>query len=118
MLCHLLTRGGFDCQAVGDGLAAIDLIKDFHPYAAIIDVGLPGIDGFEVARRLRADAALNDVTLIAVTGYGQKADRDTALTAGFDAHLVKPIKFDQLAQLLQRIDGLTEPADKRDEELA
>jgi two-component system CheB/CheR fusion protein len=119
MLCHLLTRAGFECQAVGDGLAAIDLIKTFHPHAAIIDVGLPGIDGFEVARRLRAEPSLADVTLIAVTGYGQKADKETALAAGFDAHLVKPIKFEQLSQLLQRIDAITQPAaPARGEEIA
>lgn len=118
MLCHLLTRAGFECQAVGDGLAAIDLVKDFRPHAAIIDVGLPGIDGFEVARRLRTDPALADITLIAVTGYGQKADRETALAAGFDSHLVKPIKFQQLAQLLQRVDGIGHPASEHDEELA
>ncbi|MGE3768318.1 MAG: chemotaxis protein CheB [Kofleriaceae bacterium] len=119
MLCHLLSRAGFDCQAVGDGLSAIDLIKDFHPCAAIIDVGLPGIDGFEVARRIRADATLADITLIAVTGYGQQADKETALAAGFDAHLVKPIKFEQLSQLLQRIDGIAQAvAPAIDDELA
>jgi two-component system, chemotaxis family, CheB/CheR fusion protein len=110
MLCQLLTRAGFDCQAVGDGLAAIELIQTFHPCAAIIDVGLPGIDGFEVARRLRAIPSLGDIRLIAVTGYGQKADREMGISAGFDAHLVKPIKFEQLAQLLRRIDAVGEVA--------
>jgi two-component system CheB/CheR fusion protein len=114
MLCHLLTRAGFECRAAGDGLAALELIDTFHPHAAVIDVGLPGIDGFEVARRLREDRAHDDIMLIAVTGYGQKADRDTALAAGFNAHLVKPMKFAQLAQLLQRADTIPVP----DEEVA
>jgi len=103
MLCDLLTRAGFDCRAVGDGIAALDVIGTFKPHAAIIDVGLPGIDGFELARRIRNDAQLA-VRLIAVTGYGQKADRETALDAGFDAHLIKPVKFDQLAKLLMPVD--------------
>lgn len=115
MLCHLLTRAGFECRAAGNGLDAIDLVTTFHPEAAVIDVGLPGIDGFEVARRIRQDHRFDDVMLIAVTGYGQKADRETAAAAGFDAHLVKPMKFDQLAQLLQRPDtAVDEGARARD----
>jgi two-component system CheB/CheR fusion protein len=118
MMCHLLARAGFECKSVGDGLSAIDLIKDFHPHAALIDVGLPGIDGFEVARRLRSDSSLGDITLIAVTGYGQRADREAALTAGFDEHLVKPIKLDQLSRLFQRIDGISTPDVSRDEDVS
>ena len=105
MLCHLLGRAGFECKAVGDGVEAIALIESFRPQAAIIDVGLPGIDGFEVARRVRATLGRADVRLIAVTGYGQKADREVALRAGFDAHLVKPVKFDQLVEVLSRLDA-------------
>jgi two-component system CheB/CheR fusion protein len=105
MLCDLLTAAGFDCRSVGDGMAALDMIGSFKPHAAIIDVGLPGIDGFELARRIRSDSQLA-VRLIAVTGYGQKADRETAIDAGFDAHLIKPVKFDQLAKLLMpQLDG-------------
>ncbi|MBC7976358.1 MAG: response regulator, partial [Myxococcales bacterium] len=104
MLCHLLSRAGFDCRAVGDGMAALELIESFTPEAAIIDVGLPGIDGFEVARRIRSNPRNASVTLIAVTGYGQKSDRRTALEAGFNFHLVKPVKFDQLADLLLKSD--------------
>jgi two-component system CheB/CheR fusion protein len=123
MLCHLLTRAGFECRAAGNGLDAIELIMEFHPVAAVIDVGLPGIDGFEVARRIRQNRRFDDVMLIAVTGYGQKADRDNAVAAGFDAHLVKPMKFDQLAQLLQRpervvVDAAPALEPRRDEELA
>ncbi|MEO8554867.1 MAG: response regulator, partial [Kofleriaceae bacterium] len=102
MLCHLLTRAGFECEAVGDGLSAIATIEAFRPQAAVIDVGLPGIDGFEVARRIRAEPALAGVVLVAVTGYGQNNDRELAKDAGFDAHMVKPVKFDQLLELLTR----------------
>jgi two-component system CheB/CheR fusion protein len=100
MLCHLLTRAGFDCEAVGDGLAAIAKIQTFKPRAAVIDVGLPGIDGFEVARRIRSDPKLANVVLVAVTGYGQQNDRALAKEAGFDAHMVKPVKFEELMKLL------------------
>ena len=106
MLCHLLSRAGFECRSAGDGLQALALIEEFHPQAAVVDVGLPGIDGFEVARRLRQDHKFDDVMLIAVTGYGQQADRAAALAAGFNEHLVKPVKFAQLAQLLDRAEAL------------
>jgi two-component system CheB/CheR fusion protein len=102
MLCHLLSRAGFECEAVGDGLSAIKTIETFKPQAAIIDVGLPGIDGFEVARRIRTDPTLTKVVLVAVTGYGQQNDRALAKEAGFDAHMVKPVKFEELMKLLAR----------------
>jgi two-component system CheB/CheR fusion protein len=100
MLCHLLSRSGFECRSAGDGLEAVALIDAFLPDVAIIAAGLPGIDGFELARRLRAGTRHASLTLIAVTGYGQKADRRSSLAAGFNAHLVKPVKYDQLSQLL------------------
>ncbi len=102
MMCHLLTRAGFECDAVGDGLSAIAAIASFRPDAAIIDVGLPGIDGFEVARRIRSDATHPGLTLIAVTGYGQHSDRARTKEAGFDAHLIKPVKFEELIELLSK----------------
>jgi two-component system CheB/CheR fusion protein len=108
MLCHLLNRSGFECRAAGDGLEAVKLIAGFEPHVAIIDVGLPGIDGFEVARRLRAEPRHSTMTLIAVTGYGQKADKQSTLEAGFDAHLVKPVKYDQLSELLVELTPPTE----------
>ncbi|MBA3456664.1 MAG: response regulator, partial [Deltaproteobacteria bacterium] len=96
MMCALLTRAGFECRTAADGLEALTLIDDFAPHAAVVDVGLPGIDGFEVARRVRAKLQHRGVTLIALTGYGQQSDRATAIEAGFDAHLVKPVRIDQL----------------------
>lgn len=100
MLCALLVRAGFSCKTASDGLAAVALIDDFAPVAAVVDVGLPGIDGFEVARRVRANPAHQHVTLIALTGYGQQSDRATAIAAGFDAHLVKPVRLDQLLSIM------------------
>jgi CheY-like chemotaxis protein len=69
---------------------------------ALIDIGLPGLDGYEVARKLRAELGPEQKRpkLIALTGYGQPGDRQRALDAGFDAHLVKPVDYDDLAHLL------------------
>ncbi|MBA3462273.1 MAG: PAS domain-containing protein [Deltaproteobacteria bacterium] len=102
MLCALLNRAGFACKTAADGLEAIKLIDDFAPSAAVVDVGLPGIDGFEVARRVRANPAHQHVTLIALTGYSQQSDRATALAAGFDAHLVKPVRLEQLLAIMSK----------------
>jgi CheY-like chemotaxis protein len=66
----------------------------------LIDVGLPGMDGYELVRRLRADAGLASIRLIAVTGYGQESDRRRALEAGFDEHLVKPVDLNRLQSML------------------
>jgi two-component system CheB/CheR fusion protein len=110
MLCVLLTRAGFDCRPVADGLEALELIQTFHPQAAVIDVGLPGIDGFEVARRIRSNRKYDNIKLIAVTGYGQQTDRTKALAAGFDSHQVKPMKFEQLLRVLQSSETLRDDA--------
>jgi CheY-like chemotaxis protein len=73
------------------------------PHAALIDIGLPGMDGYEVVRRLRAGPATAGTACIALTGYGQAADRHRALEAGFDEHLVKPADPDRLLALLDRV---------------
>ncbi|MDQ3365617.1 MAG: PAS domain-containing protein [Myxococcota bacterium] len=109
MMLALLVRAGFDVRAAADGLAALTLIDDFRPHAAVVDVGLPGIDGFEVARRVRAQSKHHHVTLVALTGYGQQADRATAINAGFDAHLVKPVRLEQLLAILSKPDPVLEP---------
>ncbi|MBA3392856.1 MAG: PAS domain-containing protein [Deltaproteobacteria bacterium] len=109
MMCALLVRSGFEVRTAADGLAALDLIEEFMPHAAVVDVGLPGIDGFEVARRVRAKSKLQHVTLVALTGYGQQSDRATAIKAGFDAHLVKPVRLEQLLAILSKPDPMLEP---------
>ncbi len=102
MMCTLLTRQGLDVRTAGDGLAAVTLIDEFLPHAALVDVGLPGIDGFEVARRIRTDSKNVQVILIALTGYGQASDRATAIAAGFDAHLVKPVRIEHLLAIMAK----------------
>ena len=91
LLCELLLEAGFDCDAAATGAEALALIEKVQPDVAILDVGLPEMDGFEVARRIREDPKHAGVRLIALTGYGQLTDRATAIKAGFDEHLVKPV---------------------------
>ena len=81
----------------GEGVRAAERLR---PEIVLCDIGLPDIDGMEVARRLRAAPALAGVRLIALTGYGQAEDVRQALDAGFDAHVTKPVNIDQLMALL------------------
>jgi CheY-like chemotaxis protein len=78
------------------------LISELRPDVALIDIGLPELDGLEVARHLRRDPRNAGLQLIALTGYGQREDRDAAKQAGFDTHLVKPVDFEALFSLLRQ----------------
>ncbi len=100
ILCHYLAFAGFEAHGAADGPSGIALMREQRAEVAIVDVGLPGMDGFEVARRLRSDPDLANARLIALTGYGQAADREQAFASGFDEHLVKPVAPDKLAALL------------------
>jgi two-component system, chemotaxis family, CheB/CheR fusion protein len=101
VLCALLTHAGFNCKSSDNGVAGLELIDQFQPLAAIVDIGLPEIDGLELARRLRAGGKHPGIYLIALTGYGQRADRELALQAGFDEHVVKPVDLALLRRLLE-----------------
>jgi signal transduction histidine kinase len=100
MMRHLLMLAGHAVRVASDGTVGLAMALELPPDVAIIDVGLPGLDGFEVARRLRADPRGRSVTLIALTGYGQNETRARALEAGFDAFLVKPLVSDELERIL------------------
>ena len=100
MLCALLTSAGFGCHSAENGPAALALLDEVRPEIAILDVGLPVMDGFELARRIRANSDYAGICLIALTGYGQAADRAESTAAGFQAHLVKPVQADQLLTLI------------------
>jgi CheY-like chemotaxis protein len=86
-----------------DGLAALGLLDEVTPDVAILDVGLPGMDGLEVARRIRANPRHGGVRLIALTGYGQASDRRATRRAGFDYHLVKPVQPSELLAVLAQL---------------
>ncbi|WP_240636129.1 response regulator [Caldimonas tepidiphila] len=91
---------GHSVETAGDGLEALGRAATFEPDVVVLDIGLPGLDGYEVARRLRQSSACAGALLVALTGYGQSSDREQADEAGFDHHLVKPADPRQLARLV------------------
>jgi CheY-like chemotaxis protein len=100
MLRDLLRSWGHEIAEAGDGLDGLEAMRRQLPDVALVDVGLPGMDGYELARRVRALPNGENVCLIAVTGYGQPEDRRRAQEAGFNEHLVKPVDLHKLEQLL------------------
>ena len=98
-MAMLLQIYGYDARIAHDGPASLDIAREFEPQAVVLDIGLPGMDGYQVAFRLR-ELGLQDPTLIAMTGYGQESDRRRSREAGFEHHLVKPISFDALTEIL------------------
>jgi CheY-like chemotaxis protein len=99
-LCDLLTLFGHDAEFARSGAAGVEVARQRLPDVVLCDIGLPEMDGYAVARQLRADPLTAPAHLIAVTGYGREADRRLATEAGFDLHLVKPVGPDVLRQLL------------------
>ena len=91
----------WEVKCVYDGEAALEIARSFRPDVILLDVGLPGKDGLEVARILRKDPAFADTRVIAVTGYGQEKDRRETRAAGFDDHFVKPVSLPALQNLLK-----------------
>jgi two-component system CheB/CheR fusion protein len=102
MLCAILARAGLMCHGAADGHEALAMIEQFNPDIAILDVGLPGIDGLETARRIRANPRHQHIRLIALTGYGRATDKEATREAGFDYHLTKPVQPEDLLSLLAR----------------
>jgi signal transduction histidine kinase len=100
MMATMLAAHGFPVTTAADGLQGVAAAQAGRPAAALVDIGLPGIDGYEVARRLRRDPATRGIRLIALTGYGLAEDQRRVLEAGFDQHLVKPVGMDQLLEAL------------------
>jgi signal transduction histidine kinase/ActR/RegA family two-component response regulator len=95
-LCALLEADGYTVSAAYDGYQAVEVVKAALPEIIVLDIGLPGIDGYEAARRIRALPGGKNVWIIALTGWGQANDKRLAMEAGFDRHLVKPVDFDLL----------------------
>jgi PAS domain S-box-containing protein len=99
-LCLLLASKGADAKAVYDGRAGLATVEAVKPHAVVLDIGMPGMDGHEVARRIRADQRFAATRIIALTGWGQMADRASSRTSGFDHHLTKPVDLGVLEALL------------------
>ena len=103
----LLKASGHDVRTAYDGLSAVEVALDFGPSVALLDIGLPGIDGYEVAKRLRQAPTLSGVVLVAMTGYGQEGDKLRSQDAGFNHHLVKPADFGKVQEILATVSEKT-----------
>jgi CheY-like chemotaxis protein len=100
-LARLLRRVyGQEVRVAHDGPNALELVEEFRPEVVLLDIGMPGMDGYEVARRIRGLGDFSGTRLIALTGWGQEADRLSSREAGFDHHLVKPVDPEVLCRLL------------------
>ena len=98
----LLKALGQEVYTAFDGKEALEMVGKHRPDVVLLDIGLPIMDGYEVARRCREQAELAQITLVAMTGYGQDSDRQRSQEAGFNAHLVKPVDLDDLLLLLNQ----------------
>jgi CheY-like chemotaxis protein len=96
----LLQFLGAEVKVVHDGKSALAAMKAFNPAVVLLDLGMPGMNGLEVARRMREDPECKDTTLVALTGWGQREDRRRTHEAGFDYHLVKPADVSTLQSIL------------------
>lgn len=107
-LALLLELLGHEARIARDGLSGVAAVADYRPDVILCDIGLPGLDGYQIARRLRGQPSLCPRMLIALTGYGQDEDRRRALAAGFDRHYTKPADPEELISLL---DGVSRQMD-------
>jgi CheY-like chemotaxis protein len=104
-LAMLLRLLGHEVRTAHDGPHALAEAEAYRPEVAVLDIGLPGLNGYEVARALRARPDLSPAVLVALSGYGGPEDRRRSRQAGFDAHLVKPVEVEVLQKLLARADA-------------
>jgi CheY-like chemotaxis protein len=104
-LAMLLRLQGYDVRVAHDGLSAIDAAKEFQPELVFLDIGMPGMDGYEVTRRLRQISGMDGVPVVALTGWGQQEDRRRTAEAGFTHHLVKPPDPNTLNEVLAQLTG-------------
>jgi CheY-like chemotaxis protein len=102
-LTVLLKKSGHEVQEANDGPSALEAALGFRPNLIVLDIGLPGMNGFEVAKKIRNEPELAEVVLVAMTGYGQEADKQRSRESGFDHHLVKPASFDDVKRILATV---------------
>jgi PAS domain S-box-containing protein len=110
MLCVLLQQSGYEAQAAHDGPEALALAHAVRPDVMFLDIGLPNMNGYELARRLRSDPTTASTLLVAVTGWGTDDDRRRSQEAGFDAHLTKPVGIDAVRDVLARFGAGRKPS--------
>ncbi len=99
----LLELDGHEVAVAKDGRSGIEAARGYGPHVVLCDLGLPGMDGYQVARELRREPDTSSTRLVAVTGYGQEEDRRRSREAGFEIHLTKPVDFRQLQQALSSV---------------
>jgi CheY-like chemotaxis protein len=99
-LVELLKMRGHDARFANDARSALALLSEFKPQVMLVDIALPDVDGFELARRIRESEGASTPRLIALTGYGQASARERAMAAGFDDFLVKPLSYDKIESFL------------------
>jgi CheY-like chemotaxis protein len=102
-LATILEMTGYEVGLAHDGPTALQEVLDYRPKVVLLDIGPPGLDGFEVARQIRQQAVLSHVVLVALTGYGQAMDLQLSHDAGFDHHLVKPASLSDIEKILSRV---------------
>jgi CheY-like chemotaxis protein len=103
MMAVMLGRWGHEARSAYEGSTALEVAAAFQPEVVLLDLGLPGMDGYAVASRLREQPWASEVTIFAVTGRGQEEDRQRSIANGFQEHIVKPVVPDQLKSLLAKI---------------
>jgi CheY-like chemotaxis protein len=99
----LVQEAGHLVRMAHTGPTALAAALDYRPDVMLMDIGLPELDGLEVAKRIRQEPLLRDIVLVAITGYGQESDRQRSQEAGFDHHLVKPADFEKMRQILAAV---------------
>jgi len=103
-MAEVLETKGFTVVTANDGIEALRVAEQERPQAYVIDLGLPGMNGYEVAKRIRGLANADHVVLVALTGYGGPEDKLRSEQAGFDYHMTKPADFDTLERVLRKYD--------------
>jgi CheY-like chemotaxis protein len=104
-LADLLRMMDYEVRSAGHADAAMAVLDDFQPQLALLDIGLPGQDGYALAQRMRADPRAAGIKLIALSGYGEDQERSLATGARFDHHLIKPVAADQLLEIVRKMIG-------------
>ena len=102
-LALLVEALGHEAKIAHNGVQALGIAHEFRPHVAMLDIGMPGLDGHDLARRIRAEPWGNDVVLVAVSGWGEPEDKELSREAGFNLHLAKPVELQTLEALLSTI---------------
>jgi CheY-like chemotaxis protein len=101
-LRYILESKGHELRVAYNGCSALEIAEIFHPEVIFLDIGMPGMDGYEVCRKARATAWGEGVLLVAITGWGQSEDKQRAYEAGFDCHFTKPVQVNDLDRILDK----------------